>query len=50
MQGARHRAQNKAILASVIGRNCGAFNVLTATNIYLRFRDKIAWRYINYLH
>lgn len=26
-----------------------AFNVLTATSIYLEFLDRIGWRYVNYL-
>ncbi|MEV5717288.1 hypothetical protein AB0L41_25645 [Amycolatopsis mediterranei] len=27
-----------------------SFNVLTTTNVYLRFLDKLSWRYVNYLH
>ncbi|MFC5265877.1 hypothetical protein ACFPJ1_27505 [Kribbella qitaiheensis] len=27
-----------------------AFNVLTATLIYLEFRDRLEWRFVNYLH
>ncbi|MGV9300049.1 hypothetical protein [Amycolatopsis sp. NPDC003676] len=27
-----------------------AFNVLTTTNVYLKYLDKLSWRYINYLH
>jgi len=26
-----------------------AFNVLTATIVYLEFRERITWRYVNYL-
>lgn len=26
-----------------------AFNVLTATTVYLDFRDRLSWRYVNYL-
>lgn len=27
-----------------------AFNVLTATTIYLDFRDRLSWRYVNYIN
>ena len=27
-----------------------AFNLLTATSVYLDFRDKVSWRFVNYLY